>query len=57
MLMFNLVFNGRRCIASDGSTVEMNSYLMRNMVSIALKVDFNNDIHIKGVYGFTMCMQ
>ena len=57
MLTFNLVFNARHGIVSDGSTMEMSSDLMRNMVSIALKVDVNKDIHIKGVYGFTMCMQ
>ena len=57
MLTFNLVFNARHVIVSDGSTMEMSSDLMRNMVSIALKVDVNKDIHIKGVYGFTMCMQ
>ena len=57
MLMFNLVFNARHGIVSNGSTTEMNSNLMRNMVSIALKVDVNMDIHIKGVSGFTMCMQ
>ena len=56
MSLFRFAFNARYASMPDGSTIEINSDMVRLIVSITLGVD-GKDILITGLYGFLMFMQ
>ena len=56
MSMFMCAFNARYASMPDGSTIEINSDVVRLFVSITLKVN-GKDIFVTGLYGFLMFMQ